>query len=121
MKSKFLLAIIALFCSASLMSQNHSLTFNGINEYVDCGSTINSSIDNQITISAWVYPELNTYGDKGIVSNYWYDGGAKGGAGIFAWQSGTGTDHVWYGMISNASGGVTSVELNPFGIAPCQR
>jgi len=109
MKSKFLLAIIALFCSASLMSQNHSLTFNGIDEYVDCGSTINSSIDNQITISAWVYPELNTYGDKGIVSNYWYDSGAKGGAGIFAWQSGTGTDHVWYGMISNASGGVTSV------------
>ncbi len=53
MKSKFLLAIIALFCSASLMSQNHSLTFNGSNEYVDLEDGI-ANHDN-FTFEAWVY------------------------------------------------------------------
>lgn len=91
------------------------LIFDGTDDYIDCGNTINSSIGSQITLSAWVYPELNDYGDRGIVGNFWYDGGAKGGASIFAWQSGAfpSTDHIWYAMVSNQSGGTLTVS-SPF-------
>ena len=86
-------------------AQNNCLDFNGTTDYVNCGNGINSQISNQITISAWVYPKFNAYGDRGIVTNYWYDGGIKGGAGLFAWTT-SGDNHKWTGFIATQSGSV---------------
>lgn len=90
------------------IAQNNALTFDGTNEYVNCGSTINADISNQITISAWVYAEFNAYGDRGIVTNYWYTTAPSGGAGIFAWTT-TGDNHKWSCFISTQSGGVKTI------------
>ena len=89
-------------------AQNNALDFDGVNNYINCGSSINSSVGNQITISAWVYPEFNAYGDRGIVTNYWYTTAPEGGAGIFAWTT-TGDNHKWSCFISTQAGGIKTI------------
>ena len=69
---KYLLILPILFLSGILLAQNNALDFDGTNDYVNLGSDINSQIGNQITISAWIYPEANAYGDRGFITNYWY-------------------------------------------------
>ncbi len=71
-KFSFALALIGLCNSGSLKAQTGAaINFDGVNDFVNLGSTITSSLvnTNQITVEAWVRPSVNT-GFGAIVANY---------------------------------------------------
>lgn len=50
--------------------KGYALQFDGIDDYVDCGSGPSLDITGPITLEAWVYPETVPSGEPGIVGKF---------------------------------------------------
>jgi len=74
---------------ATLVSgiKNQAYEFDGFNDYIDCGSSINSDIVDDFTISLWVKPQSNQeYCYDGIEGNYAVAGSADAAEGTNTWS-----------------------------------
>lgn len=50
--------------------QNYCLEFNGVDNFVDCGSSPSLDIRDAITLEAWVMPEGRVHGEPGILGKH---------------------------------------------------
>jgi prepilin-type N-terminal cleavage/methylation domain-containing protein len=85
-----------------------SLSFDGVNDYVDCGSnaTLNS-ISGEITIQAWVYPRRASAGEY-IISNTG-NAGAQNGYGLKIDNS-SGNNRVKFSIWNSTEHSVTGTQ-----------
>ncbi len=103
MTSRFLLTITALLCSISLMSQNHSLIFNGSDEYVDLPDGIANH--NNFTFEAWVYW-------NGTTDNDWqriFDFGHSSTTGNMFLTPCADDDYIRFAITPNTSTGESKI------------
>ena len=62
----------------------NALSFDGVNDYVNCGAAVDNSITTGITLEAWIMPALQQSG--GIISND-ITNSSKKGYDFFLWYS----------------------------------
>ena len=79
-------------------------SFDGVDDYVDCGSEASLNINNNFTIEAWI--KLTAGQTEGVVN--WGEQTAGKRRGMFVWNKGSGTNwRLWfsgYGAAANVGG-----------------
>jgi len=66
---------------------NSALSFNGINQWVDCGATVDDSITTELTLAAWIKDDGIPSNHLFIISNDYTHGTWKG-YDFFLWHDG---------------------------------
>ena len=92
-------------------SNAHSVNFDGVNDYVDCGNTNSFEYDDAFSISCWVLPEYTTdrtyvakINNSGYTSQgYAIDTISSGGAKVRFWIA----QNYWGGLYMNVYGSTT--------------
>ena len=82
-----------------------ALTFNGTDDYVDCGSGSSLNINNNFSIETWVKTSQNTPG--AIVM--WGEAATGKRRSLFSWNGGSGNNRLYfsgYGAAANIDSGI---------------
>jgi prepilin-type N-terminal cleavage/methylation domain-containing protein len=87
---------------------SNCFSFDGVDDYIDCGSGTSLSITEAMTISVWVKPSTKTTEDKTIFCNGYYNVGNTG-----IWLYINATENYFRGVIGDGSGKINFNSLTP--------
>lgn len=107
------LFIFLLLSNTSSRAQIYSVSFDGIDDYIDMGIPAGQQPTTALTVEAWIYPKSNSI-YEGIVSNIYWTLSTTSGYGLFMFGQNSGNELVSFFLSTTSNYGQINgtVQLN---------